>query len=84
MNDLLPKLENLSETFFAFPLHQQQLFISTVYSRSLSWDGQKYKTDFLDPLFADKALILKEKGLLEIEQSLSKNEELPSCTRDGS
>lgn len=84
LNDLLPKLNNLPEVFFNFPLHQQHLFINTIFSRSLSIFEEIYRTPFIHPIFADKALILKEKRLLEIEQPLEKNHDLKTRTQNGS
>ena len=84
LNELVPKLTNLPEIFCEFPLHQQQLFISVVFSRPLSYFEGIYRTPSIYPIFADKALILKEKGLLEIEQSLNFLGNYADCTRDGS
>jgi DNA invertase Pin-like site-specific DNA recombinase len=84
LNDLLPSLKNLSKVFFNFPVHQQQLFINTVFSRPLSYFEEIYRTPNIYPVFADKVLILKEKRLLEIEQPLGFLAESAEGTRDGS
>jgi DNA invertase Pin-like site-specific DNA recombinase len=84
LNDLLPSLKNLSNVFFNFPLHQQQLFINTVFSRPLSYFEEIYRTPSIYPVFADKLLILKEKRLLEIEQPLDFLANSADSTRDGS
>lgn len=84
MNELLPKLTNISELFFEWALHQQQLFINTVFSHSLYCIGGIYRTPYIHPLFAHKALILNEKGLLEVEQSLENFGNFLTSTRDGS
>lgn len=84
MNDLLPKLTNISEVFFGWPMHQQQLFINVGFSHSLYYIDGIYRTPFIHPLFAHKALILKEKRLLEIEQSLENYGKVPYGTPDGS
>ncbi len=74
VNEVLPNLMNLRETFLGWPLHQQQLFITTVFRHPFRYVDGIYRTSYIDPLFADKALILKEKGLLIVEQSFSKSE----------
>lgn len=83
LNKLLPTLSDIPKVFFEFPLHQQQLFINTVFSRPLSYFEGTYRTPNIYPVFADKALILKEKRLLEIEQSLDFLANSADCTRDG-
>lgn len=84
LSGLLPRLKNIGNIFSEWPLHQQQLFINTVFCSSLFYRDGIYRTPKLYPLFVDKALILKENGLLEIEQSANFKDELSSCTRDGS
>lgn len=47
-----------------------------VFDNSLSHDGKTYRTRTLHPMFANNELILKEKGLLVVEQpsdNLEKN-----------
>lgn len=68
LNDLLPKFKNLPEQFNEMRLHQKQLFITTVFSYPLSYFEGIYTTPNIQSIFADKALILKEKNLLKIQQ----------------
>ena len=68
LNDLLPKFKNLPEVFFDMHLHQQQVFIKTLFSYPLSYSDGIYTTPHILNLFADKALVLKEKNLLKIQQ----------------
>lgn len=82
LNDLLPKLARLSDIFFTWPLYRQQLFVGVVFSNNLTYFEGVYRTAFLHPMFADKALILNEKGLLKIEQPVSDFDEIRSCTRE--
>lgn len=83
-NDLLPKLSHLSDVFFNWPLFRQQLFIKVVFSDALSYFEGVYRTLFIHPMFADKALILKEKGLLLLEQPSAEFDKLRLSTPDGS
>jgi site-specific DNA recombinase len=77
IDDVLPKLNNVRESFLGWPLHQQQLFLNMVFRESLSYADGVYRTTFINPLFADKVLILKEKGLLVVEQSSLKTDVSP-------
>lgn len=76
----LDKLTNLPETFASYSLHRQQLFISVVFSYPLSYFDDCYRTPGIHPIFADKALVLKEKRLLEIQQPLGILADLPEGT----
>ena len=73
INDLLPRLERISEVFEMCTLHQKQLFITTVFSDQVYYIDGIYRTPTILPIFADKLLILKEKRLLEIQQPIEKN-----------
>lgn len=83
MNKLLPQLNNISEIFENWPLHQRQLFITTSFGKNIVYKDGIYRTAFLHPIFADKALILKEKRLIEIDKTLLKDAELAACTPGG-
>ena len=54
------------------------------FDRSLSYSDDSYRTPYLHPLFAHNELILKEKGLLKIEQPIRKIRRIPACAPDGS
>jgi site-specific DNA recombinase len=49
-------------------VQHKHIFIKTVFNSQLYYQNGTYRTPYLHPLFALKAPILKEKGLLEIEQ----------------
>ena len=68
LNELLPRFKNLPEEFDNMHLHQKQLFIKTVFSYPLSYFDGIYTTPNIQGIFADKALVLKEKNLLKIQQ----------------
>lgn len=82
--ELLPKLSQLSEVFCNWPLFRQQLFIKVVFSDALSYFEGFYRTPFIHPMFADKALILKQKGLLIIGQPSAEFNKLRLGTPEGS
>ena len=68
LNEVLPKLVNLKKAFDEMDLVRQHRFINMVFKQSLSYADGIFRTPSLLEIFEDKALILKEKGLLKIEQ----------------
>lgn len=84
LNRLLPKLHNLSESFTSMDLNQKHLFILVCFSRSLSYFDGIYRTAELSSIFAHKALELKEKHLLNIEQVSGISEEIHQGSPNGS
>lgn len=83
LNDLLPKLSNLSELFYQWPLYKQHAFINLICSRCLTHDGLIYRTPSRFFLLMDNARVLKEKGLLLIEQPSFILETTPASSRTG-
>ena len=84
LNDLLPKLSQLTTYFNAMSLIQQQQLINVVFDNSLFYENNSYRTPSVIDVFAHKSLELKEKGLLVIEQPLSISGETPMCRAQGS
>jgi len=82
MKMLLPKLTKLSSVFNNFPLHRQHQFIDMLFPKGIWYDGV-YRTPFINELYQHKALILKEKGLLLIEQPLVDFGKIPLSTLRG-
>jgi len=82
LDQLLPKLLNLPELFLEMPLHKQQSLLNILFQIPLTYNGI-YRTPKLYSLFAGKALILKEKGLLLIEQPFAVHDESTISTPDG-
>lgn len=72
MDLILPKLNNVRELFYTWPLHQQHLFVNMAFGYGLTYQDGVYRTPFLHPLFAHNELILKEKGLLLLQPNLKK------------
>lgn len=82
MKLLLPKLSKLSAVFKTFPLYRQHQLLNTLFPQGIWYDGI-YRTPYLFELYSHKALILKEKGLLVIEQPLVDLGEIPLSTHNG-
>jgi site-specific DNA recombinase len=81
---LLPKLYDIRGTIEALDLHKQHEFFRLVFDNSLTYDGEVYRTAFLHPMFAHNELILKQKGLIIVDQSLSENSKSPISAPDRS
>lgn len=81
--NLLPVLSDVYSGYEALPLNYKHQFINTCFDRSLSFDSSTYRTRSLHSAFRSKALILKEKGLLIIEQPVIKMGETPSRSEIG-
>ena len=58
-------LKTISDVFHSADPQLKKNFISMVFGKHLAYDGEIYRTPFLSPLFVSKALILKNKGLLD-------------------
>lgn len=63
-------LNDLPKLFEKASLEGKQQFINLVFDYKLMHDGSTYRTPFIAPLFLSKAAILKEKGLLTLEQPI--------------
>jgi site-specific DNA recombinase len=72
LNETLPKLNNLKETFEMMSLEKQQRFIDIGFDKFLFYENDIYRTYNLHEMFSDKELILKEKGLLRVEKPIIK------------
>jgi site-specific DNA recombinase len=68
----LPKLSDVHFLYQSASLVQKQTFIKLVFNSQLRYESGSYRTPYLLKLFSHNALILKEKGLLIVEQSLEK------------
>lgn len=64
----LTRLGNLRYLYTVADPGQKQAFIRIVFDNQLQYANGAYRTPFLMPLFASKAVVLKEKGLLYVEQ----------------
>lgn len=76
------KLKNIREILNAASLQNKQNFIKIGFGQELTYNGEIYRTAFLDPLFISKALILKTKGLLEYNKKTGISEKPPLWVND--
>lgn len=67
------KLGNLPHYWHTANTEGKHAFLRLVFDNKLSYYNGVYRTPIILPMFASKALILKEKRLIEIEQPLGKN-----------
>lgn len=81
LQQLIPKLQNMVHAFETMDLNKKHQFIDVVFDRSLSHDGETYRTPYIHELFAHKELILKEKGLLIKDQPVVNFAETPLGTK---
>lgn len=80
---VVERLSNLKKYFYKLDLQQQQALLKEIFQNSLYYEDNFYRTRHLHPLFAHNRLILKEKGLLETEQSLINLTKSSMCSEDG-
>ena len=83
IESITSRMVDVPKIFFASSIHNQHAFINEVFNHSLTYENGIYRTPCLSPAFADKALILKEKGLLEIQQPSDLGAKLPSVPGTG-
>lgn len=67
----LHKLSDIAYIYNSGSMHSKKAFINVVFDNKLSYQNGTYRTLFLTPIYAHKALILNEKGLLKVEQSFT-------------
>lgn len=79
----LPYLGNLHWFYQKAPLHEKQAFVRQVFKSMLYYREDLYRTAYLLPIFQPKALILKEKRLLEYEQPVEKMPKNQDCAPSG-
>ncbi|HRI21779.1 MAG TPA: recombinase family protein [Panacibacter sp.] len=84
LNFVLSNLVNLRNAFGMLSLVKRQQFIKIVFGQNMYHDGKIYRTPFINELFADKELILKEKGLLLKDSPVKKIGETSMSSEDGS
>ena len=75
-------LKNISDVFRSASLHNKQNFIEIGFGKELTYNGEVYRTAFLNPLFLSKALLLQGKGLLEYNKKTGISKKSPSWVND--
>jgi site-specific DNA recombinase len=73
----IDSLANMGYVYRKADTPSKQALVNTVFNKSLYYFEGSYRTPYLFDLFESKALILKEKGLLEYEQPLDDLGNLP-------
>jgi site-specific DNA recombinase len=76
---LIPKLLNVPELFKRATINQQHSFLNRVFKGGLTFDKGTFRTPELNPVFHHNYLIMKQKGLLEVEQPIGNLTQIPNC-----
>ncbi len=77
-------LKSLKLIFNESSVIEKQEFISIGFGRELVYDGNAYRTNYMNPIFKHKSLILKEKGLVFYDTKKGIQNESPLGVNDGS
>jgi site-specific DNA recombinase len=75
-------LKNISDVFRSASLQSKQNFIERGFGKELTYNGEVFRTAYLNPLFISKAVLLKGKGLLEYNKKTGISEKSPSWVND--
>ena len=75
----LTRLNYISNIYNSGDMQSEKSFINMVFDNKLSYKNGGYRTLYLNPLFQSKAALVKEKGLLFIEQPLDFLGKNPVC-----
>ncbi|WP_407522573.1 recombinase family protein [Lacibacter sp. MH-610] len=68
VNDVFNSLTNLKQVFHQIPVERKHDFVNLIFGGFLYYSHNCFRTPYLSELIASKELILKEKGLLIVEQ----------------
>lgn len=74
---MLPKLLDLKYAYTAMPVDKKRRFLKIVFGENLTYEENAYQTPDLADFFQHKALILKEKGLLNSEPLVENAKVIP-------
>jgi len=77
LDKLMPSLTRVSPIFENMSLSRKHLLLTTVFGKSLSHDGNIYRTPFINALFSHNRLKLKELSLLEITHIIGSKDLTP-------
>jgi site-specific DNA recombinase len=83
LNNLLPKLKNFKYAWQQLTVDKRSSFVNIIFGGVLYYRNGIYRTPTPSSIIMAKALILKEKGLLEIEQPFVKLGEIPCVPQAG-
>lgn len=82
-NKAMTRLRDIHFLYQTADIHAKQSFVRLVFDNQLRYENGAYRTTFLLPIFTNKALTLKEKGLLFFEQPFQNLGKIPSVPRAG-
>ncbi len=77
------KLVDIKSTFEAADIYQKQNFIQIGFGNSITFDGDIYRTAYLNPIFLPKALLLNKKRLMEYKPFSGYLDKVPLGVADG-
>lgn len=80
INDNISRLGDLRFHYDVADLHTKQAILRTVFNSALYFHEGVYRTPYILPALLPKALSLKEKGLLIIEQPINNTAKIGGCT----
>lgn len=83
IEDFLPLLTNIDGMYSNMNLDEKQRFLKTVFSDILYYENGVYRTPYIFPIFADKLLVLKQKGLEVVNNPAFEMEVSTTCARYG-
>jgi site-specific DNA recombinase len=76
-------LTDIPQIYRKANVHQKHTIIRTVFKDGLMFNDGAYRTPYLIPALSHNQLILKEKGLLFVEESFANSGVTPVCSEDG-
>ncbi|WP_312788848.1 recombinase family protein [Sphingobacterium sp.] len=78
--NLLPKLKSLKDVYRMVSPNRKKALVKAVFKLDIAYSDGKFRTPYIEPAFAHNALIAKEKGLLDIEESFDKQDKILNCS----
>ncbi len=81
---LLPSLTNIPEIFEKANIFQKHSILREVFKAGLMFNEGSFRTPFINPALSHNLLILKEKGLLFLEQPSQDLNKITMCSEIGS
>lgn len=79
---LIPELLDLERLFSKAGVSEKHALLNVVFKHGLTYREGVFRTPGINPVFNHNLLIIKEKGLLEVEQSHNQTDEISSCAKE--
>jgi site-specific DNA recombinase len=77
----IPYMKNIFDIYDKCNIYQKHAIIRGVFKQNLVWGEGELRTPLINPVFEDKLLIIKEKGLLFYEQPFRNQDKSPISTQ---